>query len=111
MKTVVRQGFLLSPFLPLLVINWTMKTLKKKKNCFNVRLFDRLDEQDVLYHRNQQMQDKATAMAATSEQVGLKIKNNKTMVNKENGDPVTLHGRELAEVETFKAAFLQLKNI
>ncbi|GFR77513.1 reverse transcriptase SR3-right [Elysia marginata] len=84
-KTEVRQGCLLSPFLFLLVIDWIMKTTTQgRNNGIQWTLTTQLDDLDfvddiaLLSHNNRQMQDKTSHLELTSAQTGLKINTKKT---------------------------------
>ncbi|XP_073714068.1 uncharacterized protein [Misgurnus anguillicaudatus] len=110
-RTGVRQGCLLSPFLFLLAIDWIMKTTTEHtKTGIQWTPFTQLDDLDfaddlaLLSHTRQQMQDKINSIAATSAQVGLNINKHKTKILKVNNiknDPVLLDGEALEEVEAF----------
>ena len=90
-RTGVRQGCLLSPFLFILVIDWVMKTAtKEKRNGIQWTMLTQLDDLDfaddlaLLSHSHRQMQDKTTELALISERVGLKINKTKTKILRTN---------------------------
>ena len=110
-RTGVRQGCLLSPFLFLLVIDWVMKTsTARKRNGIQWTMWNQLDDLDfaddiaLLSHSRQQMQGKTSDLEVTSLQVGLKIHRGKTnvmRVNTNNADPITLGETPLEDVDKF----------
>ncbi|CAI2734940.1 unnamed protein product [Schistosoma spindalis] len=110
-KAGVRQGFLLSLFLFLLLINWIMKTSTSEwKHGIQWTARMQLDDLDftddlaLLSYTQQQMQEKTTSVAAASAAIGLNIHKGKSTILRYNtacDNPITLDGETLEDVKTF----------
>ncbi|VDP58376.1 unnamed protein product [Schistosoma mattheei] len=110
-RTGVRQGCLLDPFLFLLVVDWIMKiSTSEGKHGIRWTAQNQLDDLDfaddlaLLSHTHEQLQIKTVSVAVVSASVGLNIHKGKTKVLKshtENTNPITLDGETLEDVESF----------
>ncbi|VDP23927.1 unnamed protein product [Schistosoma margrebowiei] len=110
-KTGVKQGCLLSPFLFLLVIDWIMKT-STSEGKHGIQWTSRIqlddlnfaDDLALLSQTQQQMQGKTNSVGAASAAVGLNIHRGKSKVLRYNTtctDPITFDREDLEDVKTF----------
>ncbi|MCP4238259.1 MAG: hypothetical protein GY770_32620, partial [Aestuariibacter sp.] len=113
-RTGVRQGCLLSPFLFLLAIDWIMRqTTSLGRNGIRWMLMgtqtqlddlDFADDLALLSSTRQQMQAKTDIMAEKSAQIGLRINRGKTKilrVNNQSNEPINVYGEPIDEVNLF----------
>ena len=110
-KTGVRQGCLLSPFLFIISVDWIMREVTAgKRNGIQWTLWTHLDDLDfaddlaLLSHTHSQMQEKTEELDDASKRLGLHMHSGKTKVLKVNSGsdiPITLADRPLEEVESF----------
>ncbi|VDO85109.1 unnamed protein product [Schistosoma margrebowiei] len=110
-KTGVKQGCILTPFLFLLVIDWIMKSSKSGgKHGIQWTARTQLDDLDFVYYLallsqfQQQMQEKTASVVVASTAVGLNIHKGKSKILRYNTaciNRITLDGENLEDVKTF----------
>ncbi|GFR64326.1 LINE-1 retrotransposable element ORF2 protein [Elysia marginata] len=109
-KTWVRQGCLLSPFLFLLVVGYILRRATERKQqkiqwtlTSQLENLDFADDIELLSHNHQQLQEKTATLNTTSKSLGLKIHKNKTKILRlktNNNRPVTVEDEELEDVDS-----------
>ena len=110
-RTGVKQGCVLSPFLFLLGIDFIMKeTTKEGKRGIRWTLMDVLEDLDfaddivLLASRYVDIQDKTDVMAEKANRIGLDVNIDKTKVIRMHtrvNQPVQLYGEDIEDVEEF----------
>ena len=110
-RTGVRQGCLLSPFLFLIAIDWVMRTATAQARngiqwtpWLQLDGLDFADDLALLSHTHRQMQEKTNSVKDSSAQIGLHINRGKTKVLKISTtitEPVQLDDDLLEEVNCF----------
>ena len=104
----LRQGYLLSPLLSLVALDWGTRTAFDRKRGIQWTLtvsleeFDFADDLALLPHRMQDMRDKTRALGIQGAKVGLRVnpmKTNLMRIGTKRGDSVCVEGGGIEEVD------------
>ena len=110
-RTGVKQGCVLSPFLFSLAIDWIMtNTINYNNRGIQWSLTEKLEDLDfaddivLLAHRYIDMQEKTNDMTNKARQIGLELNRSKTKhmrMNAKSTEAIHLHGNAVEEVNNF----------
>lgn len=110
-KTGVKQGCVLSPFLFLLGIDWIMKqTTDDARRGLRLTIFRSLEDLDfaddivLLSQKQTDMQAKTTVLAEKALSIGLKVSKKKTKhmrVKAKSEEPIQLYNENIEDVDDF----------